>query len=98
MSATGGTYPYTFAITAPVSAPVGLTVDPNLGVVGVSSSVMAGTYNVTVTATDSASTPLTGGLSFTTVVALAMSNTAPVSGSKGTPVTMTTVSATGNTG
>jgi uncharacterized protein (TIGR03437 family) len=97
--ATGGTYPYTYAITSPASLPAGLTVNPTSGVVGTSALTPAGTYHVTVTATDSTSgTPLTGSITFDIVVALQVSRTNPVAVTAGSAGTITTVSATGNTG
>ncbi len=61
VQATGGIYPYTYA----TSSTPGITVDSSTGVVSVASSVIAGTYHVTVTASDStAVTPLTGSITF----------------------------------
>jgi hypothetical protein len=78
VTATGGTYPYTYAITAPSSIPTGMTVSAS-GVVGVTALTPAGTYPVTVTATDSAATPLTGSANFTIVEALNVTNGGSVS-------------------
>jgi hypothetical protein len=77
VTAAGGTYPYTYAITAPASIPTGMTVS-NSGVVGVTAQTPAGTYNVTVTATDSDASPLTGSASFTIVEALKVTNSGSV--------------------
>jgi uncharacterized protein (TIGR03437 family) len=74
VTATGGTYPYTYAITAPASIPTGMTVDPSSGVVGVTALTPGGTYPVTITATDSDATPLTGSANFTIVEALSVTN------------------------
>jgi hypothetical protein len=61
VQATGGTYPYTYATTSTA----GITVDPSTGIVSVASTVVAGTYHITVTASDStAGTPLTGSVTF----------------------------------
>lgn len=98
VSASGGTYPYTYAMTAPSPLPLGMTIDANTGVIGVSALTPAGTYHVTVTATDSATTPLTGSATFDVVVALKVVNSAPVAGTAGGASTISTVSATGNTG
>jgi large repetitive protein len=69
VTATGGTYPYTYTIS--VTPPGGgqatdIILDSvNTNEVDVQSTAVAGTYTVTVTATDSSSTPLTGSYSFT---------------------------------
>ena len=99
-SATGGIYPYVFAITAPATPPVGMTVNPATGLVGVSALTPAGTYHVTITATDSTtSTPLTGSATFDIVVALSVVNTAPTAGTHSqVNANLATVSATGSTG
>jgi len=100
VSATGGIYPYTFSITAPTTLPTGMTVNPATGVVGVSALTPAGTYHVTITATDSTSgTPLTGSATFDVVVALHVTNTTPTAGTNGqVNPNLATVSVTGNTG
>jgi uncharacterized protein (TIGR03437 family) len=97
ITATGGTAPYTFAITAPGTLPQGMTVS-STGRVGISTLTPAGTYHVTVRATDSAASPLTGTVNFDVVVNLRMANSAPATQSTGTGGILTTVSATGNTG
>lgn len=97
VSAVGGTYPYTYAITSPSPVPVGLTIDSATGVISVG-TIPAGTYHLTVTATDSASTPLTGTLTFDLVVALKLANTTPTAVTATNAGAITTVSATGNTG
>lgn len=99
-TATGGLFPYTYAITAPGSIPAGLTINVNTGALAATAATPAGTYNVTITATDSTSgTPLTGSATFSVVVGLAVTNTTPTAGTN-TQVNanLTTVSATGNTG
>ena len=78
VTATGGTYPYTYAITAPASIPTGMTVSAS-GVVGVTALTPAGTYDVTVAATDSDATPLTGSANFTIVEDLHVVNGGSVS-------------------
>jgi uncharacterized protein (TIGR03437 family) len=98
VTATGGTYPYTYAITTPATPPTGMTVSA-AGVVGTTTQTPAGVYNgVVVTATDSSSTPLTGSATFEIDVALAMSHTAPVAQTHSTTGVLTTVTATGATG
>jgi hypothetical protein len=100
VTATGGTYPYTYAITAPASIPAGMTVDSSTGVVGVTALTPGGTYPVTVTATDSDGTPLTGSANFSIVEALSVTNggsvTAQTAGNAGsiTPA-LTTAGQTG---
>ncbi len=98
VTATGGTFPYTYAITAPATPPVGMAVDAS-GHVSTSTLTPAGTYNgVVVTATDVSSTPLTGTATFQIVVNLKMANTTPTSQANGGSGVLTTVTATGNTG
>ena len=99
-TATGGLFPYTYAITAPGTLPAGMTVNATTGVLAATAATPAGTYNVTITATDSTSgTPLTGGATFAVVVGLAVTNTTPTAGTNGqVNANLTTVSATGNSG
>jgi uncharacterized protein (TIGR03437 family) len=100
ISATGGVYPYTFAITSPASLPTGMTIDANTGVIGITALTPAGTYHVTVTATDStADTPLTGTATFDIVVALHVVSSGVTAGTAAqVNANLGTVSATGNTG
>ena len=95
VSASGGTYPYTYALA---SAPLGMTINTNTGVIGVSALTPAGTYNLQVTATDSATSPLTGTLNITVVVALKVVASNPVSGTAGNASTITTPTTTGQSG
>jgi len=98
VAATGGTYPYTYAITTPATPPTGMAVDAS-GHVSTSALTPAGTYNgVVVTATDSSSTPLTGTATFQLVVNLKMVHTGSTSQANGSGLVLTTVTATGNTG
>ena len=99
-TAIGGVFPYTYTITAPSTLPDGMTIGASTGVLGISALTPAGTYNVTVRATDSTSgTPLIGTATFSVVVALNVANTTPTSGTNGQINTnLTTVSATGGTG
>jgi uncharacterized protein (TIGR03437 family) len=99
IGATGGVFPYYYAITSPGSLPTGMTVGILSGVVGIGALTPAGTYHVTVTSTDStADTPLTGTVTFDIVVALQISRTSPVAGANGVASTISTVTATGATG
>ncbi len=99
IAAAGGVYPYTFAITSPGTLPTGMTIGTATGIIGITALTPAGTYHVTVTATDSTLiTPLTGTITFDIVVALHMARTAPATGTSGTASNISTVSATGNTG
>jgi hypothetical protein len=76
-----------------------MTIGATTGRVGISTLTPAGTYHVTVTATDSTTgTPLTGTITFDVVVNLKMANTTPVSQANGTSGVLTTVTATGNAG
>jgi hypothetical protein len=99
VSSSGGTYPYTYAITTPSPIPLGITINSTTGVVGISALTPAGTYHLVVTATDSATSPLTGTLAFDIVVGLKMTHTTPLGSiTAGAAGAITTVSATGNTG
>jgi len=98
-TATGGVFPYTYAITSPGSLPTGMTINLNSGVVGITGLTPAGNYTVTVTATDSTpGTSLTGTVTFAINVGLLMtpSNTLSPTASAGGAVR--TITATGNTG
>jgi hypothetical protein len=96
--ATGGTYPYVYTITAPVTLPAGMTIDPSTGIVGITALTPAGNYHVTVLATDSSATPLTGSITFDVTVALLVTNSAPVSRVNGAGGIISTLTTTGNTG
>jgi hypothetical protein len=97
VSASGGTFPYTYAITSsPV--PLGMTIDANSGVISVSSLTPAGTYNLTVTATDAATPALTGTLTVPVVVALKVLAPSPAGGTAGAASTIVTPVTTGQTG
>ena len=99
VAATGGTPAYTYSITSPSPDPAGITIGASSGVLGTTAALPAGTYPVTVHAVDSASTPLTGNISFSLVVALAMSNSSLTAQTHGVlGGVLTTVTATGNTG
>jgi len=99
ITAAVGTTPYSYALTSPTIT--GLTVDPALGVVSSPASLLAGTYEVTVTATDStAVTPLTNTIQFPLTVGLALtsSNGDSVKGVALQANTLTTINSTGQSG
>lgn len=95
-----GQSPYRFALTAGL-LPSGLTLNPNTGyIAGTPGASTAGSYIVTVQATDSANIPVTGTTTFTLAVAgglvLTTNGTAPFTGTFGTAnSTLTTVTAAG---
>jgi uncharacterized protein (TIGR03437 family) len=94
--ATGGAFPYTYAITSPSPVPNGLTIGSSSGVVGITNTFPAGTYQLTVTATDSAS--VTGTITFSIAVALELSHNTVSSVTAASGGTITTISTLGNTG
>ena len=99
VTAAGGVFPYSYAITSPASLPTGMTIAASTGIIGISALTPAGTYTVTVTSTDStAGTPLTGTITFDIVVALHVTKNATVNGANGVASTITTVSAAGASG
>lgn len=91
VTATGGQYPYSYALTFGGSGtPTGLTIGLHSGVISTTAATLAGTYHVTVTATDSASNPVTGTLTFDIVIAL------NVTQATGTGSNLNVVTVTGN--
>jgi uncharacterized protein (TIGR03437 family) len=69
VTATEGTVPYKYAVSRG-SLPAGLTLDPTNGAIsGTPAADAAGSYTVTVTASDSAAIPLTGSAAFTLTIA-----------------------------
>jgi len=100
ITAAGSVAPYTYTLTSPST--IGLEVDPALGVVSTPALLPAGTYEVTVTATDSTpTTALTNTIQFPVAVALALtsSNGSSVKGTASQANTnLTTIQATGQTG
>jgi uncharacterized protein (TIGR03437 family) len=95
-----GTSAYRYALTSGL-LPSGLTLNALTGVIGGTPAAnSAGSYMVTVTATDSANVPVTGTVSFTLTVAgglfLTSSGTAPYNGTFGTAnANLTRVTAAG---
>ena len=76
-----------------------MTINASSGIIGTTTLTPAGTYHVTVTATDStAGTPLTGTATFDIDVALRVVKTVTVNGATTVASNITTVSATGATG
>lgn len=97
--ATGGVFPYLYAITTPGSLPTGMTINFSSGVIGINALTPAGTYHIVVNAIDStAVTPLSGTAAFDVVVGLKMVKTSSVTGTSGTASTISTVTATGFSG
>lgn len=95
-----GTAPYTFSIAPSGLAAIGISIDQN-GVVSTSATTPAGVYEVVVTVTDSAGTPLTNHISFpvTVLPALLSSGGETVTGAASTAQDLTTITAlTGNSG
>ena len=98
ISAAGGTYPYTYAITS-ATPPLGLTINTNTGVIGVSSLTPAGNYNITITATDATTTsPVTGTLTLQVKVGLKVVVSTPASPTATNAATITTATTTGQSG
>jgi hypothetical protein len=92
--ATEGTSPYHFAVTSGV-LPTGLTLNATTGAIGGTPAAgVAGTYNLTVTATDSAYVPVTGSVSFTLVVSGGLTVTSSVATYTHNVVTTSTTVAT----
>jgi hypothetical protein len=95
-----GTSPYLFAVTSGV-LPAGLTLNATTGVIaGDPAQYTGGNYAVTVTATDSAATPVTGASKFVITVAggLYLTSTANTTSTSPTPnAAVTTVTAIGGT-
>jgi uncharacterized protein (TIGR03437 family) len=99
VTASGGVFPYAYSIAIPSQTlPAGLSINPATGVISTTTATPAGSYTVVVSAHDSTGTPLTGTSTFTIVVNLNVTNSAPASISGGSAGNYTTVSATGNTG
>jgi uncharacterized protein (TIGR03437 family) len=98
ITVTGGTPSYTFSIVAPV--PTGMQVNTSGQVeINETNATPAGTYAVSVKATDSASSPLTGTFNFTLVVHMTGTYTGPVTVTAAdTSTTISTVSGHGGSG
>jgi hypothetical protein len=89
-----GTSPYHFAVTSGV-LPTGLALNATTGAIsGIPAAGVAGTYNLTVTATDSAYIPVTGTSSFTLVVSGGLTVTSSVPSYTHSVVATTTTIAT----
>lgn len=104
---TAGTAPYTFpsiysagTANTPAGFTMAVTGSGLTGTIETSSAAQAGTYNVTVTATDSGAPPLSGSLTVPVVIGLDLVpstvNNTTISASSGG--TVATVAVTGNTG
>jgi len=101
VTATGGTYPYTYAITLPGTVPAGISIGVTSGVLATTNLIPtpAGTYSFQITATD-ATLALTGTTSFTVNIPLTVAHTS-IAGSLSAGTgnqTVTTMSTTGQSG
>jgi uncharacterized protein (TIGR03437 family) len=94
-TASSGVAPYNYAITS-APAPANVTLNAASGLLSTTGTTPAGTYNITIGATDA--NALTGSDTFTFNVALNVSHTAVAVIASGATGALTTVSATGNTG
>ena len=94
VTATGGVYPYTYAITS--AAVAGLTVNASTGVVTTSATVPGGSYPVTVTATDA--NGVTGTANFTVVVNLLVGHGSLSPGDHTTTANIGTMTVSGQSG
>ena len=94
-----GTAPYVFSMAPAGLATIGITIDVN-GVVSTSATTPAGVYEVVVTVTDSAGSPLTNHIAFPVTVspALISSNGATVTGHISTNQDLTTISTSTGSG
>jgi energy-coupling factor transporter ATP-binding protein EcfA2 len=72
--------------------------DVDSGAVAIDATLKAGTYTVTVLATDSATPPVTGSITFDIVVGLVLTNSGITSPTSVTGGAITTFTTTGNTG
>ncbi len=99
VSVSGGTFPYTFAITTPSSLPTGMAVGASSGVVSTTTLTPAGNYNITVRGTDATTTtPLTGSTTFALNIGLLMTPTSSLAPLSGVGGPVRTITATGGTG
>jgi len=95
---TTGVAPFTYSIAAGGSSVTGLNISAT-GVVSTTAAIPAGSYNATVTATDStAGTPLMGTDTWPLTVHLGVTRSALVAATAGSASTVTTLTSTGMTG
>jgi Putative Ig domain len=101
VTATGGSYPYTYSITQPGTIPAGIAIGATSGVLSMTNLIPtpAGSYAFQITATDS-TLALTGSTSFTVNIPLNVTHTAIATGLSATTgnQTVTTMSTTGQSG
>lgn len=100
VTATGGTFPYTYPTLAfsASGTPLGMALNSTTGVISTTALTGAGNYTVTVTADDNAVPAVTGTLSFDIDVALGMSKGSTTAQTAGSGLTLVTVTATGGAG
>jgi hypothetical protein len=104
ITAIGGVFPYSYAITTPATAPAGMTITTStvgqhsVGVFSTTTAAPSGIYQITVTATDAVGT--TGTLAFEVDVNLGLtfSPTTAVTVAASSTTTITTVTAAGGSG
>ncbi len=100
VTATGGTYPYTYPTLAfsESGTPLGMALNSTTGVISTTALTGAGKYTVTVTSNDNAVPAVTGNLTFEIDVAPGMSKSSTTPQTAGSGLTLVTVTATGGAG
>jgi uncharacterized protein (TIGR03437 family) len=100
VTATGGTFPYTYPTLAfsASGTPLGMALNSTTGAISTTALTGAGNYTVTVTADDNAVPAVTGTLTFAIDVALGMSKSSTTPQVAGSGLTLVTVTATGGAG
>jgi hypothetical protein len=100
VTATGGTFPYTYPTLAfsASGTPLGMALNSTTGVISTTALTGAGNYTVTITADDNAVPAVTGSLSFDIDVALGMSKSSTTPQTAGSGLALVTVTATGGAG
>ena len=100
VTATGGTFPYTYPTLAFSAAgtPLGMALNSTTGAISTTALTGAGNYTVSVTADDNAVPAVTGTLTFDIDVALGMSKSTTTPQTAGSGLTLVTVTGTGGAG